>query len=296
MDSGASRSDRHVHGLPHDLPCRPTRSGRARTATVLEDPSCTTTPPIRRSTPAAAAVCHGVSSHGSDRLGPHVYVDLGGDPHPRPGRACTDCHAPAYSWIPTHGDSIAHVSTTTGCGCHDTDLLAEHAKYPQGSDTTFRCTNCHASTNPQVQTAIANGNTACSGCHQGHNAGSPAIQGDRYGLPTSSTNATSGYVYWAAATPYRLPRRHPGRRRTARQLHHDHHQVCGLPLGPRCGRRRYPSAERYLGRQLVQLLPLRRQHRHPRAGRPERRGRQQLAAQHLPRLLPHQLASRRRCV
>ncbi len=104
--------------------------------------------------------------------------------------ACSACHDTAAGHSAVHNGGLAGQNACAEC--HDDNISTQHGG---------ECTTCHESANPAVQAAISSNRTACSACHPGgHNAGSPAIQGDRYGLPTSSVNATSGYVYWAAAT------------------------------------------------------------------------------------------------
>jgi len=84
--------------------------------------------------------------------------------------ACADCHSVTHPAVPQHTDAevdAAHVSTTTGCSnCHDTSLIAEHAKYPSATTLKYQCDLCHGSSaRQQVKDAITAGTTACGACH-----------------------------------------------------------------------------------------------------------------------------------
>ena len=108
-------------------------------------------------------------------------------PSPQVGDPCTECHTNPAVWTPSSPDpwqhddaqlATAHATTTTGCsgtGCHDTSLITEHGKYPDGSGPKFQCVTCHDSKDPRVQNAIASGNTACTACHDMPTSGHEAV-------------------------------------------------------------------------------------------------------------------------
>jgi len=88
------------------------------------------------------------------------------------GNDCTRCHNPSYPDIPqAHSvDPIAiknlHASTPTFCTstyCHSS--CSRPSYRTDGGRTAMSCATCHASTNPTVIAAIANGHTACTDCH-----------------------------------------------------------------------------------------------------------------------------------
>jgi len=123
--------------------------------------------------------CHGTSSHGADRLSPHTYYDLDGNPYEREERACTSCHSPSYPAIPqigvNHGDpTAAHapVIDPACTECHESDLTALHPD----------CNTCH---DPDVPAGAT-----CVTCHP--------EKADPHGK-YAGFSATTQYVSWAQA-------------------------------------------------------------------------------------------------
>ena len=89
---------------------------------------------------------------------------------------CASCHQGYYyPAVPTmHATDVAiyHVTPTATCTpCHERSLTVEHYR----RNASFTCATCHSSTVPLVQSAIANGDTNCSACHQFGSTGHPFI-------------------------------------------------------------------------------------------------------------------------
>ena len=97
------------------------------------------------------------------------FADHPGDEYPNyfNGRTCADCHS--------HSDDIEaqrHATTSSGCTCHEHSLTTEHAGRVINGHA-FTCQTCHESTDSKVVSALASGDTACSGCHDDVSEGHP---------------------------------------------------------------------------------------------------------------------------
>lgn len=104
--------------------------------------------------------------HNSDKVEVKNAISTG-------NRECIACHAsdtihPSTQYTPKHNGNFprpANLASYDACNtCHYDNLLTDHSRTPDVGKEVY-CTDCHNSTNTQVQTAIASLNTNCAGCH-----------------------------------------------------------------------------------------------------------------------------------
>jgi len=119
---------------------------------------------------------------------------------------CVDCHSVDYPAVPRHTDSsitAVHATANSGCDtCHSGSLLAEHSKYPKGADLKYQCDLCHGATaSATVKSAISEGRTSCTACHDAMavhgavHAGDPAFRGRVIGETSMIPGRTVGGPY-----------------------------------------------------------------------------------------------------
>lgn len=84
------------------------------------------------------------------------------------GIRCTNCHIPAQGFKQTGTFAGHNVTNDGGCyACHGPlNTLAEiEALHIVASNSPYSCEICHASTRPEVISAIATGSASCTDCH-----------------------------------------------------------------------------------------------------------------------------------
>lgn len=87
-------------------------------------------------------------------------------------RECAACHInpihPSEQYTPKHNGNFprpANLASYDACTtCHYDNLLTDHSRTPDVGKEVY-CTDCHNSTNTQVQNAIKSLNTNCAACH-----------------------------------------------------------------------------------------------------------------------------------
>lgn len=88
--------------------------------------------------------------------------------------SCTWCHSGTWSQIPWHPADLDGVHTNTGMqdscrSCHTSKLLREHMRHTDDLGASYTCNTCHgAAASERVQSAIADGDSDCYACHEGH--------------------------------------------------------------------------------------------------------------------------------
>ncbi len=124
--------------------------------------------------------CHGPGSPVGNTGADPSYYEPGEPEHDAIGyidaNDCVGCHNASYPMVPAvHSappEDPYHNTTQTACDeCHQRSLTVEH--YYRGNGLT--CSTCHESADPDVQDAIATGNTECSACHEFGSGGHPYI-------------------------------------------------------------------------------------------------------------------------
>jgi hypothetical protein len=122
----------------------------------------------------------------------HMGYSAPNHPSPQVASACTDCHANPSVWTPGNPDpwlhdntqlGTAHQTSSASCsvaGCHNASLIDGHAQYPTSSAMKMQCATCHDSKDSRVRTAIANGDTSCTACHDAGPAGHGAVHDGGY--------------------------------------------------------------------------------------------------------------------
>jgi flagellar hook assembly protein FlgD len=84
-------------------------------------------------------------------------------------RVCKTCHTPTYSTVPSHSADLHAFHNATlaeDClRCHRASISAEHPRRLDATGKALDCNTCHKSTDPVVQQAIVNNDTACGACH-----------------------------------------------------------------------------------------------------------------------------------
>lgn len=129
--------------------------------------------------------CHGVSSHGPDRLGAHTYYDLDGNPSERAAIACGFCHNETrFASIPSHGD-------VAGSFWSYKDLADSNAKYEGG----YECASCHdGQPNFSPHGGYDTATNKCKVCHAVHRA-----EGAYYLLRADSQDDACEYCHLGSA-------------------------------------------------------------------------------------------------
>lgn len=85
---------------------------------------------------------------------------------------CEACHSAKYPSVPRHSNANSRASHEGSCdGCHQANLLVQHAVTPAGSYYAYQCGVCHLSTDPAVVEAVSGGDTSCSACHGAYDHG-----------------------------------------------------------------------------------------------------------------------------
>jgi hypothetical protein len=146
--------------------------------------------------------CHAAGSPVGMVNDPSEYV--GPDEHPASwieDLDCAYCHDPSYPAVPqvhtSPPDDPYHDTTQAACDeCHQRSLTVEH--YYRGNGLT--CSTCHESSDPDVQNAIATGDTDCSACHEFGSGGHPYIP-DAH-LSDIDTDSLSGIYPSGPYGPY----------------------------------------------------------------------------------------------
>lgn len=75
---------------------------------------------------------------------------------------CQACHAAAVTHVEAHTEAALPADCAV---CHRANIVTEHLSNTLTQSTAKNCDTCHASTDPKVDAAIADGDTSCDACH-----------------------------------------------------------------------------------------------------------------------------------
>ena len=229
MNHDVTVSVTNADGLSTSLPWSFYVLTKTRMPDTTQDDPCQTCHPTF---PASHDMTNCDACHGYD--GPIGGFYAPPDYHPDGEQSvylsdCGRCHGDSFPTVPDHKSppESYHRATTASDACkpcHVLDLLAEHYYREETND----CMLCHGSTDANVQSAIAGGNTDCLGCHDADHGGSHDSTINEQTL----SGTYPGVGSYGPVLVHRLPRDRSRHRAREGQLHVGGRRLRQLPPEP----------------------------------------------------------------